>query len=309
MQIEEIILPEIKTIKEEGNIGVYSIEPLHPGYGMTVGNSLRRVMLSSLPGAAITSIKIKGVSHEFSTIPGVKEDTLSIILNIKQIRLKIHQGDKHTLKLSVKGAKEVKAGDIKTDADVEIINKDLVLFTTNEAKSEVEIEFEAEIGRGYLSAEERKEKRPLGEITIDSLFAPIEKVSYLVENTRVGQATNFDKINIQITTDGSITPKQAMIDAASILVEQFSLLAGEREPTKIKEKKSAIGSKKDEKMEDTSVEEVDFSTRTINALLKNNIKTMGELAKLNKEDIGSLRGMGAKAQEEIEEKMTELGLL
>ncbi|HRY60315.1 MAG TPA: DNA-directed RNA polymerase subunit alpha [Patescibacteria group bacterium] len=308
MQIDEIILPEIKTIKEEKNLGIFSIEPLWPGYGMTVGNSLRRVMLSSLIGASVSSVKIEGVAHEFSTISGVKEDVLSIILNLKMLRVKIHQGDKHKLTLNVKGSKTVTAADIKGDADVEIINKDLYLFTTNSDKANIEMEIEVEVGRGYVPAEEKKEKRAIGEITVDSLFAPIEKVSYIVENTRVGQATNFDKITLQIVTDGTISPKQAMTDAANILVEQFSLLAGNREPTKIKEKK-ITGIKKDDKNEDLSVEEVDFSTRTINALLKNNIKTIGQLSKLNREEIGSLRGMGSKAQEEIEEKMKELGYL
>jgi DNA-directed RNA polymerase subunit alpha len=308
MQIDEIILPEIKTIKEEGNMGVFVVEPLYPGYGMTVGNSLRRVMLSSLPGAAVTAIKVKGATHEFTALPGVKEDVLQMVLNFKMLRVKTHQGDKHTLTLNVKGAKKVTAADIKTSADVEVINKDLYLFTTVGAKNEIEIEIDVETGRGYMAAEEKKEKKSIGEITLDSLFSPIEKVSYMVENTRVGQATNFDKINIQITTDGTISPKQAMIDAARLLVEQFSLISGEREPTKVKERKTATPSRKDEKIDELSVEEVDFSTRTINALLKNNIKTIGQLAKLSMEDIGGLRGMGSKAQEEIEEKMKELGI-
>jgi DNA-directed RNA polymerase subunit alpha len=309
MQIEEIILPEVKTIKEDGNTGIFVIEPLHPGYGMTVGNSLRRVMLSSLKGAAVTSVKIKGVSHEFSTVPGIKEDVLSVILNMKMIRVKIHQGDQHKMILNIKGDKIVKAGDIKTDADVEVMNKDLYLFTASGNKGEIEIEIEVEVGRGYVPAEERKEKKAIGEIAVDALFAPIEKVSYLVENTRVGQATDFDKITLHIVSDGTISPKQALVDASKLLVEQFSLIAGDREPTKMKDKKPAMpGIKKDEKMDELSVEEVDFSTRTINALLKNNIKTLGQLAKLSNEEIGSLRGMGSKAQEEIEEKMKELGL-
>lgn len=308
MQVEPIILPEIKTVKEDGNVGVFSIEPLYPGYGMTVGNSLRRVMLSSLPGAAVTSIKIKGASHEFATIPGVKEDVLAIVLNLKQLRVAIHQGDRHTLTLKVKGSKEVKASDIKTNADTEISNKDLYLFTITSDKTEVEMDIEVEIGRGYITSEERKDKRSIGEIAVDSLFAPVQKVSYMVENTRVGQATNFDKITMQITTDGSIAPKDAMIESAKILVEQFSLIAGEREPTKIKSTKTSGMPKKDEKVDELSVEEVDFSTRTINALIKNNIKTMGQLAKYSSDEVGSLRGMGAKAQEEIEEKLKELGL-
>ncbi|MDD5732098.1 MAG: DNA-directed RNA polymerase subunit alpha, partial [Patescibacteria group bacterium] len=228
MQIDDIILPEVKTIKEDGNTGVFVIEPLYPGYGMTVGNSLRRVMLSSLPGAAITAIKIKGATHEFTALPGVKEDVLQMVLNFKMLRVKVHQGDKHSLILTVKGAKKVTAGDIKGNSDVEVVNKDLYLFTTVGVKNEIEIEIFVETGRGYIAAEDKKEKKSIGEITVDSLFAPIEKVSYMVENTRVGQATNFDKINFQITTDGSISPKQAMTDAAKILVEQFSLIAGDR---------------------------------------------------------------------------------
>jgi len=308
MQVEEIILPEIKNIKESENYGVFSIEPLYPGYGMTVGNSLRRVMLSSLPGAAVTAVKVKGANHEFTTIDGVKEDALSVILNLKMLRVKIHQGDKHRLTLNIKGSKEVKASDIKANADVEIMNGDLYLFTVNDSKAEIEMEIEVETGRGYVTAEERKDKRPIGEITVDSLFTPIEKVSYLVENTRVGQATNFDKITFHITTDGSVSPREAMTDAAKILVEQFSLIAGDREPTKMKEKKSSGLTRKDDKAEELSVEEVDFSTRTINALVKNNIKTIGQLSKLSSEEIGSLRGMGSKAQEEIEEKLQEMGL-
>ena len=308
MQVEEIILPEIKITKEEEKFGIFTIEPLYPGYGMTVGNSLRRVMLSSLPGSAVTAVKVRGVNHEFTTIPGVKEDALSVILNLKMLRVRIHQGDKHRLTLNVKGSKEVKASDIKGNADVEVVNKDLYLFTVNDSKADIEIEIEVETGRGYVTAEERKDKRAIGEIAVDSLFSPIEKISYMVENTRVGQATNFDKITFHVTTDGSISPKEAMTDAAKILVEQFSLIAGDREPTKIKEKKSTGGMKRDEKIDELSVEEVDFSTRTINALLKNNIKNIGQLAKLSSEEIGSLRGMGSKAQEEIEEKIKELGL-
>ncbi len=307
MELEEINLPEIKTIKDDGSFGVFAIEPLYPGYGMTVGNSLRRVLLSSLTGAAPVALKIEGASHEFSTLPNVKEDILNIVLNMKMLRVKIKSGDRHRLKLEVKGAKKVTAKDIKSDSDVEVSNPELHLFTTTSDKAHIEMEIEVEKGRGYVSAEERKEKRPIGEIAMDALYTPVVKVSYNVENTRVGQATNFDKINLEVATDGTISPLVAIKDASAILVEQFSLLAGLREPTKAKERKSATA-RRDEKNDDLSVEEVDFSTRTINALLKNGIKTMGQLAKLNTEEIGSLRGMGTKAQEEIVEKLTELGL-
>ena len=308
MDIEDIILPELKTIKEDSKEGIFVIEPLYPGYGMTIGASLRRVLLSSLPGAAITSVKVDGAPHEFSAIPGAKEDMVAILLNLKMVRVLIHRGDKHKLTLSVKGSKTVKAGDIKGNADVEIVNKDLPLFSTTSEKAKVDMEIVVETGRGYVTAEERKDKKSIGEITMDSLFTPVKKVSYLVENTRVGQATNFDKITLNINTDGSVSPKQAVTDAAKILVEQFSLLAGERKPTKVEKKTGETFSRKDEKAEELSVEEVDFSTRTINALLKNNIKTLGSLAKLSGEEIRSLRGMGSKALDEIEEKLIELGL-
>ncbi len=308
MAIEGIILPEIKTIKEDKNSGTFIIEPLYPGYGMTIGNCLRRVLLSSLPGAAVTSVKIEGASHEFSSISGVKEDVVNILLNLKMLRVKIHKGEKHTLSLNVKGSKKVTAADIKTNADVDVINKDLYLFTINSDSGKVEMEINVEEGRGYVVYEDKKEKKKIGEIAMDALFTPTKKVSYFVENTRVGQATNFDKITMNITTDGTLSPKEAIVESAKILIEQFSLLAGERKPTKVAKKEGGSLSKKEEKPEDLSVEEVDFSTRTINALLKNNIKNMGDLSKLTKDEIGSLRGMGSKAQEEIEEKLAELGL-
>ncbi|MBI2448037.1 DNA-directed RNA polymerase subunit alpha [Candidatus Microgenomates bacterium] len=306
MELEEIILPAIKTVSETEISGNYIIEPLYPGYGMTVGNALRRVLLSSLPGAAVSAIKIENASHEFSAISGVKEDILNIVLNFKLLRVALSGEAKHRLTLSVKGAKKVTAKDIKTDSDVVIANPDLYLFTTTDDKAKVEMEIEVEKGRGYVSAEERKEKRPIGEIAIDSLFSPVSKVAYSVENTRVGQITTFDKINLEIKTDGSISPKQALLDAAGIMVEQFSVLAGLREPTKQKEKKASA--KRDEKNDELSIEEVDFTTRTINALLKNNIKNIGQLVKMTNEEIGSLRGMGSKAQEEIAEKLVELGV-
>ncbi|MFA7308569.1 MAG: DNA-directed RNA polymerase subunit alpha [Patescibacteria group bacterium] len=305
METEEIILPSIKTITEETKSGSFLIEPLYPGYGMTIGNALRRVLLSSLPGAAISSVKIDGVSHEFSTLPHVKEDILNIVFNLKLVRVQIKQGDRHTLTLQSKGEGVVTAADIKGNADVVILNPEQPLFTITTPKGVVNMEIEVERGRGYVSAEERREKRPIGEIAIDALYTPVTRVSYSVENTRVGQATNFDKIMLDVETDGTTSPRQAITDAANILVEQFSLLAGNREPSKMAEKKGSRVSGRDE---DMSVEEVDFSTRTINALLKNNIKSMKQLSSLSTDEIGSLRGMGAKAQEEIAEKIVELGL-
>lgn len=307
MEIEPIILPTIKTISEDTKAGVFEIEPLHPGFANTIGNALRRVLLSSLPGSAVSAVKIEGVSHEYSTIPGVKEDVLNIIFNLKDLRVKITNGDSHKLILNVKGEKVVTAADIKAHSDVEILNPEQVIMTLTSAKAHVIMEITVENGRGYIAAEERREKRPIGEITLDSLFTPVTKVAFTTENTRVGQATNYDKISLDIETTGNISPSEALRDAALILVEQFSLIAGDRKPTKIADRKTS-GSKKADDMEKMSVEELDLSTRTLNALMKNNIKTVDQLAKLSADEIGGLRGMGSKAQEEISEKLEELGI-
>jgi len=242
--MEEIILPEIKTISEDENHGVFVIEPLYPGYGQSLGNPLRRVLLSSLEGAAISSIKIEGVSHEFSAIPGVKEDAIEVILNLKQIRLKLFGDEPATMKLAVKGPKEVRASDIKTPSQVEIKNKDLYIATVNDNKHSLIIEMFVEKGRGYVPAESKPEKPDIGIIQVDSLFSPVLSVNFHVENTRVGQRTDFDKLTIDIKTDGTILPKEALKKAAEILVSQFKLISDM--PIKVSgtEKKGKGGSTK-----------------------------------------------------------------
>jgi DNA-directed RNA polymerase subunit alpha len=243
--MEEITLPKIQTIKEEKNYGQFVIEPLYPGYGQTIGNSLRRVLLSSLEGAAISSIKIEGISHEFSAIPGVKEDVIEIILNLKQLRMKLFGNEPIKMTLNVKGAKKVTAKDIKAPSQVEIINKDLYIATLDGKNSSLSMEMTVEKGRGYLPVEMRTEKPEIGVIQIDSLFSPVVGVNFKVENTRVGQRIDFNKLTLEVKTDGTITPSLALKKASVILVDQFKLLA--EMPVK-KEKKIKQKEKKSEKV-------------------------------------------------------------
>lgn len=224
--MERIPLPKsISMIENHGHRAVFAIEPLYPGYGMTVGNALRRVLLSSLPGAAITHVKIEGVSHEFSTLPYVKEDMVDIILNIKMIRLKMHGEGPVTVNLNVTGAKKVTAGDISANSDVEVINSDQIIATLTDKAAKLDIEFTVEKGRGYIPVEQReKEKRNIGQIAIDAIFTPLKNVNFTTQNVRVGQMTNYDKLLLDITTDGSITPSDALKASAEIMVEHFKFI-------------------------------------------------------------------------------------
>jgi len=246
-------LVQIKTMEKVNNSGIFVIEPLSPGYGLTLGNSLRRVLLSSLEGAAITSVKIDGATHEFTTVPGVKEDIVEIILNLKTLRFKMFSNEPVTLKLQSKGSKEVKAADFDANADCEIINQDAFVATLDKT-GKLNMEITVEKGRGYLPVEQRgEEKMPLGTIAVDSIFTPVKKVHYEVENTRVGGMTNYDKLKLEITTDGSIEPEIALSQAAGILTEHFSLVqtafaAEVKEVTEEKtEKKTKKVAKKDKK--------------------------------------------------------------
>ena len=221
--MEEIILPKLETVKEEENFGSFIIQPLYPGYGYTLGSSLRRVLLSSLEGAAISRIKIEGAPHQFSNVSGVKEDVTEIILNFKDLRLKLHQDEPATLSVNVKGPKEIKAKDIKIPSNVEIVNPELHIATVEE-KVNFSMEMIIEKGRGYLPIETRPETTKVGEIAVDSLFSPILLVNAKVENTRVGQRTDFNKLTLDIKTDGSITPRQALKKAAEILSSQIEVV-------------------------------------------------------------------------------------
>lgn len=244
----KIFLPQKpKVIKKGENRAVFEIDGCYPGYGMTLGNALRRALLSSLSGAAITAVKIKGVSHEFSTIPHVLEDVIQVILNLKQVRFKVRSREALPIKLELRasGEKEVKAKDIKLTSEIDIINKDAHIATLTDKKAKLEMEIEVDIGLGYVPVEQRKkEKLEIGAIAIDAIFGPIKKVNYEVENMRVGERTDFNRLRLDIETDGSLTPEEAFNKAADILVEHFQLFVGEKKPKTIKEKKKPVVKKK-----------------------------------------------------------------
>lgn len=242
--LPETSLIQIKTLEKVENKGTFEIEPLSPGYGVTIGNSIRRILLSSLEGAAITAVKIGGINHQFTTMPGVQEDAITIILNLKTLRFKFNSDEPVTLKLSVKGPKKVTAGEFSVNASCEVVNKNAYLATLNK-NGKLSIEITVNKGRGYLPVEKRREERlPIGTIAVDSIFTPVKKVHYEVENTRVGEATDFDKLTMEITTDGSIDPEIALGRATKILVEHFSLIEQACQETKQAERKSKKEPKK-----------------------------------------------------------------
>ncbi|RJO60026.1 DNA-directed RNA polymerase subunit alpha [candidate division WS5 bacterium] len=306
--LHEIQLPEVKKIESKGNTGVFSIEPLHPGYGMTLGNSLRRVLLSSLEGSAVTSIKIEGVLHEFSTIPNIKEDVVEIIMNIKKLRVKSLSDESEYITLSKTGVGKVTAADIKTNQNVEVLNPDLHIATLDNKNAKLDMELKIDKGRGYVTVEKRKkEKLGVGFIALDALYSPTRRVRYSVESTRVGQMTNLDKLILEIETDGTMTPEEALSRSAEILVDHFLVISG----------KESVELKKPEVNEEESesasagimVEEINLSPRTTNALLNNDLKTVDDILKRSFDELKNLKGFGAKAYDEVIEKLDELGLL
>ena len=305
---QDIILPEIKEEAIDLTHSIFVIEPLFPGYGMTIGNSLRRVLYSSLSGSAITSVMIEGVSHEFTTIDHIREDVVEILLNLKNIRFMNTAEEPITLTIDVTGAKEVKAKDFDKDSRVEVINGDSHIATIADKNGKLHLEVRVEQGMGYLPVEERKKERlPIGHIAIDAIFTPIVKISYEVENTRVGGRTDFDKLSIDIITDGTITPRAALEDASNILVDHFLKIAGRYEEEAPIAELGEI-SKIDDKILKLGVEEVNFSTRTMNTLINNGIKIIEDIVKLSDEELRSLKGLGTKAYDEILAKLNELGV-
>jgi len=304
----DINLPELKEDKTADNSAKFVFEPLFPGYGMTLGNSMRRVLLSSLAGSAITAVKIEGVSHEFATISGVKEDMIEIILNLKQIRFRNPNEEPVILNLKKVGG-VVKAGDITTVNDVEVVNPDLVIANLDNSKAKLEMEIRIEQGRGYVPVESRGgEKLPVGMIAVDAIYTPIKRVRYDVQNTRVGQMTNLDKLVLEVETDGTISPKEAVMQAAEVLVGHFQVLAGHDVVSVGTGGIMTASERAEADMAQIGVDEVNFSPRTTNALLNNDIKTIRDLMELTPADLKELKGFGAKAQEEVVEKLKELGL-
>lgn len=321
----KIIMPsKPRVVLEEGNKGVFEIDGLAPGYGHTLGNSLRRIILSSLPGASLTSIKIDGVSHEFQTMDGIKEDVIVMILNLKKVRFNMASDEPQTVTLSVKGPKEVTAGDIKKSGQVEILNPELGIVSVT-GKVNLNIEMKVEKGLGFISKEVfQKEKVGVGTIAVDAIFTPIRRVSYEVENMRVGDKTNHNRLRISLETDGTLTPREALSKSIEIMINQLKAIIDFKEPEEDaeeeKEKKPAKESKKEkdgdaEKNDSdfadvlkTRTDSLDLSTRTLNALTSANIRTLGGLARKKREDLLEVEGMGEKGIAEIKKVLGKFGL-
>jgi DNA-directed RNA polymerase subunit alpha len=314
-----IPLPSLpKVLEKKENYARFVIEGLYPGYGITIGNALRRVLLSSIEGAAVTDVKIKGVQHEFSTISGVVEDIITICLNLKKLRFKIFSDEPQKATLKVKGAKEVKGADFELPSQLDLINKNQHIATLTSKKANLEMEIVVRKGVGYEPKERRiKEKLEIGEIPLDAIYTPVKRVSYKVENMRVGERTDFDRLYIEVETDGTIQPEDTLLKATEILISHFSLINQEIEKTLKKEKKEAKpakGKKKEKKAkkgtEDLAklpVEELKISTRTLNALLNAHIKTVGGLLKKREGDILALEGMGKKGLKEVKKALKKIG--
>lgn len=300
--------PALAAINENGdNSAEFVIEPLHAGYGNTLGNSLRRVLLSSIRGGAIVAFRIEGATHEFTTVPGVKEDVVDIMLNLKNVYLKVETDEPVELRLEKKGAGVITAGDIKTTADVEIVNPEQVIATIDDPKKTVLIDLVVESGRGYRTIEESSSSRLHSDmIALDAVFSPVLRVRYKVDSTRVGQETNLDKLLLTVETDGSISPREAFEEASAILVNQYTALAG----STTVEAAPALGQTDEEEASElnTPIEELNLTARTANALVNNDIRTVHDLVTLSEQDLRELKGFGSKALDEVKDKLAELEL-
>jgi DNA-directed RNA polymerase subunit alpha len=311
---KQVLLPsKPRIVSEEGFSGAYEIDGLYPGYGHTLGNSLRRIILSSLPGVAITSIKIDGVDHEFSSVEGVKEDVINIILNLKKVRIKMLTDEPQTIELKVKGIKEITAGDIKVPGQVEILNPDLYIASIGSKSAELSIEMKIEKGLGYVPKEViQKDRTEIGHIALDAIFSPIRRVNYEVENMRVGDRTDFNKLKIFIETDGTITPNEALEESILIMIGQLKAIVGFKEPeVVIKEAKEEVNKSKEDDAEflKTRIETLDLSARTINALSNGNIRTVGGLARKKEKDLDEVEGLGNKGIQEIKKVLSNYGII
>lgn len=300
--------PALANIEEHGaTSATFTIEPLQAGYGNTLGNSIRRVLLSSVRGGALVAFRIEGATHEFTTVPGVKEDVVDIMLNLKNVRLKVHTDEPIELRLEKKGAGTVTAGDIKTTADVEVINPEQVIATIDDPKKSIVIDLVAEAGRGYRTIEESSVGRLHSDmIALDAVFTPVLRVRYKVSGTRVGRETNLDKLALSVETDGSLSPREAFEEAAAILVNQYTALAG----STVVEAAPALGIDNDSDANElnTPIEDLNLTARTANALINNEIRTVHDLVTLSEQDLRELKGFGSKALDEVKDKLAELEL-
>ena len=300
--------PNITKIDENKDYGVFVVEPLERGYGTTLGNSLRRVLLASLPGAAVTSINIDGVLHEFDTVPGVREDVMQIILNVKGIAVKSYVQDEKIIELDVEGPAEVTAGDILTDSDIEIVNPDHYLFTIGEGSS-----FKATLtvnsGRGYVPADQnKKDDAPVGTLAVDSIYTPVTKVNYQVEPARVGSNDGFDKLTLEILTNGTIIPEDALGLSARILTEHLNLFTNLTEIAIATDVMKEVDTASDDRVLERTIEELDLSVRSYNCLKRAGINTVYDLTEKSEPEMMKVRNLGRKSLEEVKVKLADLGL-
>jgi len=308
MTLVELEYPKIERIEGDERYAKFACEPLPPGYGTTLGNSLRRVLLSSLPGAAITAARVRGVAHEFSTIPGVKEDVVQLVLNLKQIRLRSFASEPVTLTLEKAGPGEATAADIMTTSEIEIVNPEAKIATL-EPDSSLWLELTVETGRGFHSAD-RREGLPIGVIPIDALYSPVKKVNFGVESTRVGQVTNYDRLILEVWTDGTTTPDDAVAQGSQILVQQFSLFAGlTRSQTALAQPERTNGSALPAAIADMPIEDLDLPQRAFNSLKRHGITKVGQLLQTPDDELLRMRNFGKKSLDEIKERLAARGLI
>jgi len=311
--ITNMVMPKIEREAEARNYGKFIISPLERGYGVTVGNALRRILLSSLDGAAVSSIRIVDVLHEFSDIPGVRDDVIQVTLQVKQLRMKLDGVDSARMHLEVRGEGTVTAADIITPPEVEIVNPDLYLFTVDSPKAKLDIEFTVERGRGYSPANERSGHSPIGELPVDAIYSPVKRVNWEVSSARVGQSSNYDKLTLEIWTDGTIPPERALSASARALIDHLRFIAGISEETlTVAVEKEISGSRLTSEVAETPVEALDLSVRVFNSLKRTGITNVGDVLDLlekGEQAVMSIRNFGEKSLDELRQKMREKGYL
>jgi DNA-directed RNA polymerase subunit alpha len=308
--VDTIHTPAVRELDASGDYGRFEIEPLEPGFGTTLGNSLRRVLLSSLPGAAVTSVSIEGVSHEFTSIPHVKEDVTEILLNIKGINVVSHVDEPVRLHLDVRGPKVVTAGDIEAPSDVEIRNPELVICSLDGPQAHLRMDLTVERGKGYVPADRNKrEGQPIGVIPIDAIFSPVVKANFLVEKTRVGQATDYDRLNLEVWTDGTMTAEEAVSSAASLFTQHLELFVRFGDNIQADQAATRGTQTTGNRLDQIAIEELDLSVRAFNCLKANDITTVGQLLTKKEDELLSLRNFGRKSLDEIKEKLVEKGFV
>ena len=304
-----MVSPTLERENEARNFAKFVISPLEQGYGATLGNSLRRVLLSSLEGAAVTSLRISDILHEFSEIQGVREDVIQVMLQVKLLRVKMHEGEISHMHLDVSGEGVVTAADIQVPSELEIVNPELFLFTVDDPKTKISIDFTVERGRGYLPANERGGDLPIGDLPVDAIFSPVQRVNFDVGNARVGQSTNYDSLILEITTDGTVAPEMALAHAGKVLIDQFRLIAGVKEEM-FEEVEEIQEVPKQETIEnaDMQIENLDLSVRVFNSLKRTGVTTVGDVLELlskGEEAVMSIRNFGEKSLDELKDKMRE----